>query len=273
VSAQTAADGPVLRGRSLAATAPVKMFIPSGTVRIAGWDRESLVVRGHLAKHSTLVMGGSDVSGIKLAVEARGSEAPGPSNLVIYVPRRSQVSIKGADLNLSVTDLPGSFYTVSGAIQVRGTVSSVDAESMTGSIDLNVTTPWARVKTGQGNLLIRGAPQDVDASTIGGTLDIASSDVLRGRFASVTGDIRYAATPAPRSLFEFSSHSGMVDLLLLRDVSARLELSSVEGEIANGFTQVRPSSVTPHALRMRLGNGDAQIAVRTFRGTVRLRPR
>lgn len=273
IPGQTADDGPVLRGRPLAATAPVKLFIPSGTVRLTAWDRDSLVVRGRLAKNATLYVGGSDSGGLKLAVEARGNEPAGPSSLVIYMPRRSQVSIKGADLNLTATDVTGWFYTVSGPIVVRGTVSSVDAESMTGSIDLDVVAPWARVKTGQGNLLIRGAPQDVDASTIGGTLDIASSDVLRGRFSSVTGDIRYAATPAPRSLFEFSNHSGAVDLLLPRDASARLELSSVQGEIANGFTQVRPASVTPHALRLRLGNGDAQMTIRTFRGTVRLRPR
>jgi hypothetical protein len=267
-----AADGPILRARRLYATAPAKMYVPSGTVRLVGWDRDSLVVRGRIAASDQLVLSGSD-SGVKLTVEPRTGDTAKPSNLVIYLPRRSQVSVKAVDANVSAADLSGWYYTVSGRIELHGSVSSADVESMTGNIDLNVAAPWVRAKTGPGSLLVRGAPQDVDASTIGGTLDVASSAILRGRFASVTGDIRYTAIPAPRSLFEFSDQSGVVDLLLPRDASARLELSSVTGEIANGFTQVQPAAAGPHSLRIRLGSGDAQLTVRTFRGMVRVRPR
>ena len=34
------ATEPVLRARALRSGAPLKMFIPSGTVRIIGWDRD-----------------------------------------------------------------------------------------------------------------------------------------------------------------------------------------------------------------------------------------
>ena len=111
----------------------------------------------------------------------------------------------------------------------------------------------------------------MDASTIGGTLDVATATILRGRFTSVTGDIRYAAAFAPRSLFEFSDHSGSVEFLLPRDVSARFELSSVEGDIDNGFMQLRPAAAGVHSLSLRLGTGDANVVVRTFRGEIRLR--
>jgi hypothetical protein len=88
----------------------------------------------------------------------------------------------------------------------------------------------------------------------------------------VTGDIRYAATPAPTSLGDFSSHGGTIDFLLPRDVSGKFDLSSVTGDIANGFTQVRPVALGPRHLRISLGRGDAQFTVRTFKGTIRLRP-
>jgi hypothetical protein len=269
----TAADGPLLRAAALRPTAAVKLFVSSGTVRLVGWDRDSLVVRGTVGRGSHLIFGAADSSGAKLVVEEQAGTPAGRSTLVIYLPRRSQVAAKGVDLQLSATDLSGWYYTVSGRMHFSGSVSSIDAEAIGGSIDLDVSTPWARVKTGEGRLLIRGAPQDVDASTIGGTLDIAASSILRGRFASVTGDIRYAAVPAPGSLFEFSDHAGTVDLLLPRDASARLELSSVTGDVANGFTETRPIATGPHSLRLRLGRGDAQVTVRTFRGTIRLRPR
>jgi DUF4097 and DUF4098 domain-containing protein YvlB len=267
------ADGPALRAHALARSAPVKMFIPSGTVRVIGWDRDSIVIRGRMARGATLLFAGSDTAGYKIVVEDREGDASPRSQLAIYVPRRSQVALKTADAVTEVQDVGGWFYTVSGRFHLEGSTSSIDVESMSGDIDLDATTPWARAKTGKGHLVVRGAPEDVDASTIGGVLDVATSTIVHGRFTSVTGDIHYAATMAPRSLFEFSNHSGAVDLLLPRDVSARFELSTVEGAFDNGFTQVHPAAASVHNLQLSLGSGAADVTVRTFKGTVRLRSR
>ncbi|MGH7619946.1 MAG: hypothetical protein ACREPM_22255, partial [Gemmatimonadaceae bacterium] len=108
--------------------------------------------------------------------------------------------------------------------------------------------------------------------TVDGELDVATPAVMRGRFASVTGDIRYAASPASGAIFDFSNHSGAVDMALPRDASAALDLSSVMGTVENGLAQARPVAGGAHSLRVTLGHGDAQMTVRTFKGVVRLRP-
>ena len=97
--------------------------------------------------------------------------------------------------------------------------------------------------------------------------------ILHGRFTSVTGDIHYASTPQPQSIFEFSDHSGSVELLLPLDVSSYIELSSFEGEIDNGLTQVHPTASGVRNLQLTRGSGALDITARTFRGTVRLRAR
>jgi hypothetical protein len=264
---------PVLRARALAAGAPVKMFIPSGSVKLIGWDRDSIEIRGRVPAPATLVLTGSDTSGLKLVIEQRDSQRPVAAHLSIHLPRGSQLSLKTVDAIVASTDVGGWFYTVSGSIRLEGSATSIDAEAMSGDLDLDVSTPWARARTGKGHLMIRGSPQDVDASTISGTLDVAASGILRGRFTSVTGDIHYAATPQPRSLFEFSNHSGSVDLLLPLEVSARLSLFSFEGEIENGLAPLRPAVGGVHSLQLKLGAGASDITARTFRGTVRLRAR
>jgi len=143
---------------------------------------------------------------------------------------------------------------------------------MNGNLDLNVETPWMRARTGDGHLLLRGAPQDVDAATIAGTLDIATQTVLRGQFSSVSGDIHYVGSPASGGIFEFSNHSGAVDLLLPRDAAGTFALSSIVGQIENGFTNVRPAASTTHSMRLTLGRGGANVTVRNFKGAIRLRP-
>lgn len=271
-SAQRATSAePLLRSHALNRGAPVKMFVPSGTVRLVGWDRESIEIRGRLGRAAQLSLTGSDSGGVKLVVEEPAGAAASASRLDIYMPRQSQLSLKTVDASVDATDIGGWYYTVSGSLRIGGSMSTVEAESMSGDIALAATTAWARVRTGAGRLLVTGAPEDVDASTVGGALDIATSAILRGRFASVTGDIRYASSFAPRSLFEFSDHSGAVEFLLPRDVSARFELSSVMGEIDNGFMQLRPAASGVRSLSLTLGAGDANVVVRTFRGTVRLR--
>jgi hypothetical protein len=271
-SQRAAAAESLLRSHALRPGAPVKMFVPSGTVRLVGWDRSTIEVRGHLPSAAQLSLSGTDSGGMKLIIDEQVGQ-PASTRLLIYMPRQSQLSLKTVDALVDATDIGGWYYTVSGRIHIDGSVSTVDVEAMSGDIALAATTPWARAKTGAGHLLIAGSPEDVDASTIGGTLDIATSTILRGRFTSVTGDIRYASAFAPRSLFEFSDHSGTVDFLLPRDASASFELSSVMGEIDNGFMQLRPAASGVHSLSLRLGTGDANVVVRTFKGTVRLRSR
>jgi hypothetical protein len=68
------------------------------------------------------------------------------------------------------------------------------------------------------------------------------------------------------------NHSGGVDLLLPQNASGVFALSSVVGPIENGFTSVRPIASATHSMRLSLGRGGSQVTVRTFKGTIRLRP-
>lgn len=265
-------EGPILGARAVNATAGFTIKNAAGSVRLIGWDYDSIVVRGRVATGERFSFVG-DKAAMKIGMYSQDAGTPPrPSHFVIYLPKRSSVTPTTVTGDLFATDVSGIFTSVSGTIQIRGSATSIEAESINGSVDIDVAAPWVHARTGQGHLLIRGTPQDVDAATIGGTLDVASPAILRGRFTSVSGDIHYAGQPAWGGIFEFSNHSGAVDFLLPRATSARLELSSVVGLIENGFDRIRPVAAGPHSLRINLGRGDAQITARTFKGVIRLRP-
>ena len=274
--AQTAADGIVLGARKVGPTVPLKIYNPAGSVRVMAWDRDSIVVRGP-AKPVGFFFGGSQMA-LKFGVnefmfgveEPRGDTAKA-AHLVVWVPRHSQVAVKTASASIEAHGVSGVFYTVSGTIQVNDTASTIDVESMTGNVDVNASASWLRARTSTGRLLIRGGVQDVDASTTDGLIDVATSAIFRGRFQSVNGDIRFSGSPSNRALFEFSNHSGAVDLVLGRYTSAVFDLTSVTGVIENGLTRVQPVSAGPHSMRLSVGTGEAQVTVRTFKGPIRLR--
>jgi Toastrack DUF4097 len=268
---QSVADGPVQRAHHFDSTGQVNLYVPAGSVRLVAWEHDSIVLRGQVARNARLFYGAGE-RGVKMGVESASNGDSEPSNLVIYMPRRGRVSVRTASANIVGEGVSGEFTSSSGNIRLSGVVSSVEAESMNGSLDLDLTTPWLRARTGDGHLLVRGAPQDVDASTIGGTLDVIAPKVMRGQFVSVSGDIHWIGSPARGSVFDFSNHSGAVDLALSSSASAALTLSSVSGSIENGFTRVRPIASPPRTLRFNLGDGDAHVTVRTFKGTIRVRP-
>jgi hypothetical protein len=264
---------PVLAARAVEPTAGFKIYNPAGTVRVVGWDRDSLLVRGRVGRGERFYFS-SSARGGKLGIDDHVDSGDArPSDLVIYVPRRAQISVKTASADITGADVSGWFYSVSGTIHLSGAATSVDAESMSGNVSLDVSAPWVHARTGDGHLLLRGAPQDADVSTIAGTLDVASPAILRGRFASVSGDIHYVGAPPPGAVFEFSNHAGSVDCLLPRGAGGVFELSTVTGDIVNGYTALRPI-VQPgrgRTLRVDLGGGGGHVSVRTFKGTIRLR--
>jgi hypothetical protein len=269
--AQTGVQATRLIARAALPTIALKVWNPAGHIRFVGWDKDSVVVRGALSPSDRLVVSGR-ADAMKFFVEARRQDGEAhASELTVYMPRRGNISVKAASADIAADDVSGWFYTVSGSIRLGGQATSIEAESMTGSLDLNVSTPWLHARTGSGSMLLRGAPQDADVATIDGTLSIAAPAVLRGQFASVAGDIHYAGAPAAGAIFEFSDHSGSVDLRMPAATSAALALSTINGAIEDGLSRVQPASSNSRTARIRLGRGEAQITVRTFKGSIRLR--
>jgi DUF4097 and DUF4098 domain-containing protein YvlB len=261
----------LLGARPFSAVGSVKIFVATGSVRIVGWDRDSIVVHGRVpraAKFYFLAV----PSGAKLGVEESSDDTTHvPVDLVVYMPRRGTVSVKTVSAPVSARDVSGWIYSVSGSVDVSGSASSMEVHSMTGAIDANVVVPWIKVTAGNGNVLLRGAPEDADVSTISGTLNVEARSIVRGQFATVTGDLHYMGAPPAGGILEITSHSGAIELAVPATTSAVFALSSVTGQIVNGLNKVRPVATGPHSLNMSVGRGEAQVTVRTFKGVIRLR--
>ena len=271
--ASAQARAPLLRARHLAADAPVKVFFPSGAITIDAWDRDSIEARGAIAHGERFYLAGDD-HGVKVGVmDHVDGSAVRPSTIIVHVPRRSEVSVKTVGASIDARDASGWFYSVSGPIRLTGAATSVEVESMAGDVALDVSAPWVRARTGGGRLAIAGAPEDLDAATVRGALDVDHAAVVRGRFASVEGAIRFAGTPPAGGVFEFSNHAGGVALTLPNSASALVDLSTITGIIDNGFTQIRPvagQGGRGGTLHLQLGLGAARVTVRTFKGTITL---
>jgi hypothetical protein len=237
-----------------------------------GWNFDSVEVRGSVSPRRQYFFGGDD-NGAKIGIdEARAGEPPAHGDLTIFVPKGTTVGVKTVNGDISASDVSGWFYAIAGRINVSGAAKTIEIEAMRGDVTLNVTVPWLHARGGSGRMIVGGTLQDVDVSTISGALDVAAGEIVRGQFASVSGDIRFSGAPAAGAILDFSNHGGAVDLAVPRTATGTFALSTVSGTIANGFAPVGPASQSPRALRFTLGRGGADVTVRTFKGAIRVRP-
>jgi DUF4097 and DUF4098 domain-containing protein YvlB len=146
---------------------------------------------------------------------------------------------------------------------------------MDGDIEVTGSVTWLRAKTAGGTITLRGDGRDVALSSVSGGVT-ASGTYERGRFESVTGDIRFDGGVEPGGALTFDSHSGAVELRVPRTLGADYDISTISGTIQNELTAARPvaaSDMRGRELGLSTGGGGAQITIRTFKGTVALRPR
>src|SRR3989442_2655 len=175
----------------------VRIMNPFGSVRVLGWDADSLAVSARLERRAGRFFAAGDVHVRKLGVDTAAGGAG--ADLEVHVPRGATVWVKAATANIDVEGVDGTLDLSSegGSIRVLGTPQDVTAETMNGSVELAGGTARARVKTGSGDIPLRGASKDLGATTLSGPIVVPAAGWERGRpgvqagkFESVTGAIR-----------------------------------------------------------------------------------
>jgi len=250
----------------------------SGSVKVTGWDRAEVQVKGTVGDGGELSFDGSEKS-LAIEVEAEHGNPMGiKSDLEVFVPAGSSVSIEGFQATISVAGVTGSVSaeTVNGSLTQSGAAKSVDLQSVNGAID--VTKPSGRVKAEavNGPVTVRDASGEIEASTVNGKLLVTGGSFDRATFETVAGGIRFEAGLSARATMNVESVSGPVDLLLPAGFGAEFLVSTFSGDITNelGPAAQKSSKWTPEKeLSFTTGSGGARITVETLSGAVHIRKR
>jgi len=249
-----------------AADGSVRIVNPSGGIRVIGWDVDSLAVwargPGRLAAVGT--------------ASVRTLVVTGRAGLEVRVPRGARVWVKSVSADIDVVGVDGTLdlNSVTGAIHVVGTPADVTAETMGGPVELAGGTGRARVKTVSGGILLRGASVDLGASTLSGTIVVRAAGwqrggtgVQRGKFESVTGDVRFDGELGRGGIVELESQSGAIALRVPGTTVADFDLLTIGGSVTNRLTA---DVAQRGALRFSTGAGGAQVTARSFKGSISL---
>ena len=268
---------------AVAPDASIRLFGAFAKLRIIGWDRDSLVITGTMAKGWRLEgNAASNAFGAPRAAKffidsPAETDAPGAA-LEVRVPAKARVWAKSGSADIEVTGVTGGLdlNIVGGSITVSSTPRELNIESMDGSVKVLAGAPWMRVKTATGEIDVRGGGEDVGLSSVGGTVRVSGGRYERGKFETVTGDIVYEADIGFKGSIDLTTHSGRVDLRVPARPDMELDATTVTGTIENSVTSRRPL-VGREGRGMELafssGTGDTRVVVRSFKGNVVVRPR
>ncbi len=205
----------------------------------------------------------------------RASSNRGPARGVRYevsVPAGVRVLMHTMTGDITATGVQGDVEigNVHGNIRLTNISGLAKVETVSGTVTASGLTGGARIESTSSNVTITGAEGELTVDNTSGrtTLsDIRSSTV---RVESVSGPVRFQGTIERSGRYDFSSHSGAVQLMLPPNVGALLTLSTYSGSIDSAFpmTLQQGNDREEKDVQFRLGDGSARISAESFSGDI-----
>jgi DUF4097 and DUF4098 domain-containing protein YvlB len=273
LAAQTTVD----QKRPAAPDGTVSIENMAGSVKVTGWDKAEVQVKGSVGDGGELRF---DASGKRthVEIEADGNPMGIKSHLEVFVPAGSSVDVEGFQATISVTGVLGSVSaeTVNGSITQAGAAKHVELQSVNGDIEVAKAAGRIQAEAVNGTVTVRDASGELEASTVHGKLHVIGGSYERVEIESVAGPVRFEAALGARAALTVETVSGAVELLLPAGIGAEFAVSSFSGRITNelGPAAEKSGKWTPQSeLNFTTGSGGARVTVETLSGAIGIRKR
>ncbi len=258
----------------------IRIFQLTGSVRLQGWDRDSLAITGTVnvpAQGEFVITPGKQ--GAKVSLSGPDEARAQPSHLVIRVPRNSQLYVKTQSAQVSVSDFEGRLdvVTVSGNVEVTGRPREIYLETLGGNATLAVDSRLARVKTGTGQVTLRGTIDDATVSTVSGPVISQNLQLKSAHFESVDGKISFSGDLTQPAALEFINHAGDIELALSPRSLVDFRLSTFNGSFRDDWGvsgKWEKGKLEGKDFSFQLGREPvAEISIKNFKGAMILKRR
>ncbi len=275
---QDTPPGKLLGGWALDRDGNIRIHNHEGSVRVIGWARDSVAVRGTVTPRGSF-FGGGTRRGIKLGVEIPGGTSGAPSELVVQAPRGATIVVRGAATDIQLRDLVGSVdaSTISGRMEANVDCSALVAETMEGPLTLAGTIGVLRAKTAGGRLAWRGQAGDAVLGSVSGTVEVLGGALARARIETITGDVVVDAPLREDADVTVESHAGSVEWrspvlvpTLFRADAARVSGDYIEATFGVSKEGKREPVRTLPFAGAREDRPAASVTVRSFKGAFRI---
>jgi len=250
---------------TVAGRAHVRVDTNDGAVRISTGDTKQVELRviyeGYkLDKNLTIV---SRQEGDQVEVSARAHGGIGFSWGINHRTLRVEVHMpREADLNVETGD------------------GSVEAQAITGSLDIHTGDGHIRVDGAHGDIRLRTGDGSIEGRDLDGKVDADTGDghvTLEGRFDALnikTGDgsvtARVGAGSKLATGWKIHTGDGSVDVSLPGDLQANIDASTNDGRISLGIPVTVEGTFSNSRISGKMNGGGQQLLIHTGDGSIHL---
>lgn len=216
----------------------VSLSLGAGEIVVRAWERDQVHVRAR-SERGVIRM---DASPARLSLEL-SRQRHGDTRYELTVPVGVRVSARAASGDVSISGTRGAVEarTQSGDVAVEDAADAIDLGSVSGdisgrrlagSIEVNAISGSIELSDVQGGT---GGGGDIEARSVSGDVDIRGAAARYVRAKTTSGDVTYDGGIDAAGRYELASHSGSVSLVIPRDASATLTVSTYSGAIDSDF--------------------------------------
>lgn len=282
VASPLLATTPIEQSRDLAADASVTVRNVAGAVHVSVWNHDRIHITGSLGDGAR----GLDIHGDRhaLSISVQGPKSSGwfswgdsgqmgPTVLNIQVPRAVSMTVKTVSASIDLSGLQGgaqALTSVSGRIHVQADGPVLDADSVSGSIDVDGHFERARLVTVSGDMLAPKLGSNLHLQTVSGHLRAGGGPFQDAQVSTVSGDVELHGGVDPHGAIRIESMSGDVRLRLPPGQPLQIHASTFSGDIHSDLGHVHTRERGPGST-LDTGDHGGTIHVETFSGDLRIR--
>ncbi len=262
--------------RDMAADGLVLVENLAGSVEITVWDKAKIEIKGELGDDVEEVEISASDSGIQIRVQNFHKRRNiDDTDLYLRVPLAASIEVETVSADIEINGSAGEsivLNTVSGDTEVQASPRRLEIQSVSGDIEFEGSASRSSVESVSGDITLAGVDGEIEISTVSGDVSLIAEEVDRGRFESVSGDMKLDLAINDSGRLVSESMSGDLVLRLPAAQQAGFEVQSYSGDIRSDFGEsVKVSRGPGSILKYQEGNNGALIRLESFSGDIHIR--
>jgi DUF4097 and DUF4098 domain-containing protein YvlB len=191
----------------------------------------------------------------------------------VWVPDQAAVEIKSVSGVVVVAALGGKakIDAVSGDVTLRG-AAGAEIKLVSGDLEIGNVGGDAFIKAVSGDITVTKIKGSVEADAVSGDIELRDvSEAQSVDVKTVSGNVIYVGTIKPGGRYELKTHSGDVRMTIPADSAFDFEANTFSGDIDSDFEITVSGKISPKEIRGTVGKGGATVTLKSFSGNVDLK--
>lgn len=262
--------------RDMAADGHVLVENLAGSVEVNVWDKAAIEIKGTLGDDVETIDISETANGIQVRVRNKpDSRSIDDTDLYLRIPHGASIEVETVSADIDVNGMEGEsvvLNTVSGDVEANASPQRLEIQSVSGDVEFEGAVSRSSIETVSGEISLRGVGGEIVVSTVSGDVSLIAKEVERGRFESVSGDLKLDLAVIDGGRVASDSMSGDLILRLPATQEAEFAAQTFSGDIRSDFGEAVSVSKGPGSmLEYQEGRNGASIRMESFSGDIDIR--